>query len=96
MTTGGKKRYGFVALTILILEDIIVGGGLVVMSELGMGRHTPALVEKFVFNPLLALGFGALVLSIIGLFKDSNRIYAGAALVLGLFNFLAGNLLFPA
>lgn len=44
MTTGGKKRYGFVALTILILEDIIVGGGLVVMSELGMGRHTPALV----------------------------------------------------
>jgi hypothetical protein len=95
MTTQGKKRYGFIALAILILEDIVIGGGLIVISELGLGRHTPILVEKFVFNPLIVLGFGALILSIIGLFKDSNRLYAGAALALGLFNLIAGNLLFP-
>lgn len=76
-------KYGFIALGISILEIILICGGLAVIDAMGLWGHAPLWLRD-AFGTVYMVGMLGLVLSVVGLIKDSRRIYAFLALILGL------------
>jgi hypothetical protein len=81
MRTFRDCKYGCVALSISVIEIIIVCVGLAIIRAAGLWGHAPAWVRHFYEWACLGVP-AAFILAVAGLVKDSWRICAAVALVL--------------
>ena len=85
MKTFRECKYGFIALGISIGEITLIWGGLGVVYAAGLWGHAPLWLRD-TFGLIYLAGVAALILAVVGLIKDSGRMYAALALLLGLVN----------
>ena len=91
----GSNSLGQAALTLSVLEILVIGGGCGIIYKMGLWGNAPEWVE-YAFKLTYLLGFVGLTLSALGLSKDSNKNYAGLALFLGIINLAVFGLIFSA
>lgn len=80
-----QAKFGWVALSVSVLEPVIVWGALGIIYAAGLWGHAPIWLED-VFALSYIAGLGALGLAVVGMIKDSRRAFAALALVLAIIN----------
>ena len=85
MNTFTKCRFGWVSLTVGILEVAIIWGSLGLVRATGLWGHAPLWLED-VFAISYLAGWVAVAIAIAGLVKDTHRVVAALALLLGIVN----------
>jgi hypothetical protein len=85
-------KYGFVALSISVGEAIIISSGLGIIYATGLWGQAPPWVRHFYQLASLAVPLD-LIVAILGLIRDSWRLYAALALLLTLVDAAAYGLL---
>jgi hypothetical protein len=89
----GSRRFGIVAVAIVIAEILVIAGGCGIIRLLGLWGHAPEWLEVL-FKFMYVAGFGGLILAIVGLSQDDEKAYAGLALILALVSLGAFGLIF--
>jgi hypothetical protein len=80
-----ESKFGWPALGVSIAEPVVVWGASGIIYALGRWGHGPLWLED-VFAISYLAGLGGVGLAILGLIRDSRRVPAGLALLLGIVN----------
>jgi hypothetical protein len=83
MRTFRDCKYGWVALSISVIEIVIVCVGLAIIRAAGLWGRAPAWVRHFYEWACLGVPV-ALILAVVGLIRDSWRVCAALALLFAL------------
>ena len=86
-------KYGYLALAISAGDIVLVCAGLPLIYAMGLWGQAPPWVGRLYHAACLGIPV-ALVLAIVGLARDSWRLYAGLALILSLVDAVVYGLFF--
>jgi hypothetical protein len=88
MKSFGQCKYGYVALGLSLAELIVIWGGQAVVYATGVWGHAPHWLADLFVSMYLA-GLVAVGIAALGLAKDTSRVCAGLALLVGFINLVA-------
>ena len=83
-----QSKYGYIALLLLFMELLAIWGRMEIVYALGIWGNAPQSLA-YVFAFMYFGGWVAVALAALGLAKDSRRLVAGLALLLGIFSQVA-------